>query len=270
MMAAGKHVVCEKPLALNTGETDALVQSAARHGVHLSCHQNRRFDLDYLIIRNALDQGLIGEPFYLETFVGSFSHPCGYWHSHAAVSGGTAYDWGAHYLDWIVSLFPDPIATVVGTRHKRVWHDVTNADQERIQIRFQSGQEAEFIHSDIAAARKPKWYLLGTQGAIVGRWQDVTVYDPDPDIYFTQHDIPATEMTPDIAIYRRQRQGQMDVIQPEIPAREPYAYHRNLADHLLTGEPLATPLNDSVKVVAILEAAARSMANGGSVETSNV
>jgi hypothetical protein len=48
-----------------------------------------------------------------------------------------------------------------------------------------------------------------------------------------------------------------------------YAFHRNLADHLLTGEPIAAPLADSVKVVSILEAAALSMANGGKPEVLN-
>ncbi len=266
MMAAGKHVVCEKPLALNRGETDALMESAAGHGVHLSCHQNRRWDPDYLAIKQSVTDGLIGDCFYMETFVGRFHHPCGYWHSHAAVSGGTSYDWGAHYLDWIVSLIPEPIEAVLGTRHKRVWHDVTNADQERVQIRFAGGKEAEFIHSDIAAARKPKWYLLGTAGAIVGRWRDVTAYQIDPLLYFEQHDIPATEMNPDLTVFQRQRDGQVIDMKPAIPQRDHYRFHANLADHLLLGEPIAAPLVDSVKVVAILEAAARSMAKGGSLE----
>lgn len=269
MMGSGKHVVCEKPLALNCSETHALLEMAEKKRTHLSCHQNRRWDPDYLAIKQALADGLIGDLFYLETFVGEFHHPCGYWHSHAPISGGTAYDWGAHYLDWLVSLVPDKVETVIGTRHKRVWHDVSNADQERIQIRFSGGQEAEFIHSDIAAARKPKWYLLGTEGAIVGYWQDVTTYEIDPVVYFHRHDIPATEMTPDLTLFRRHDSGKIIQQKPPIPDREIYPFHRNLADHLLTGEPIVAPLADSVKVVSILEAAARSMAHGGSVEVLN-
>ena len=266
MMAAGKHVVCEKPLALNRKETDALVEMAEKRRLHLSCHQNRRWDPDFLTIKRVLAEGSIGDLFYLEMFVGGFQHPCGYWHSHAPVSGGTAYDWGAHYLDWAVALFPEAIETVVGTRHKRIWHDVTNADQERIQIRFKGGKEAEFMHSDIAAARKPKWYLLGTEGAIVGQWNDITAYEADPDHYYRRHDIPATEMTPDITVHRRHSSGRTFIEKPAMPPREKFAFHRNLADHLLTGEPIAAPLEDSVAVVAILEAAARSMAGGGTVE----
>lgn len=266
LMSAGKHVVCEKPLALNRAEAAAMAETAQARGVHLSCHQNRRWDVDYLAIKQALAEDLIGDLFYLETFVGGYSHPCGYWHSDVAVSGGTTFDWGAHYIDWIVGLCGGRIASVVGTRHKRVWHDVTNADQERIQIRFDDGREAEFMHSDIAAARKPKWYLLGTRGAIIGRWQDVTEYQIDRLHYFQQHDIPATEMPPDLTVYRCDSLGKVTTLKPALPDRPLFGFHRNLADHLLMGEPLAAPLEDAMQVVAVLEAAARSMARGGRVE----
>ena len=266
MMAAGKHVVCEKPLALNRKETAAMEEMAKKQEVHLSCHQNRRWDVDYLAIKQALADGLIGDLFYLETFVGGFNHPCGYWHSHAAISGGTTYDWGAHYLDWVVSLIPERVTGVVSSRQNRVWHDVTNADQERIQIRFAGGQEAEFIHSDIAAVRKPKWYLLGTKGAIVGHWRDVISYETDPVVYFHEHDIPATEMVPDLTLHHRHHSGQIVAQKLALPEREHYLFHRNLADHLITGEPIVAPLAHSVKVVAILEAASRSAAKGGTIE----
>jgi predicted dehydrogenase len=267
MMRQGRHVVCEKPLALNRQETDRLESTADAMKVHLSCHQNRRWDPDFLAIRSALRNGLVGELFYMETFVGGFHHPCGYWHSHAPVCGGTAYDWGAHYLDWIIALLPDPVKAVVSTRHKRFWHDVTNADQERIQVRFAGGKEAEFMHSDIAAVRKPKWYLLGTRGAVVSRWKDIAAYSVDPLTYFHRHGIPATEMPPELILYPAMDAGGIAEQKLAEPPREPYAFHRNLADHLLTGEPLAAPLGDSVKVVKLLEAAARSAAKGGTVES---
>jgi predicted dehydrogenase len=266
MMAAGKHVVCEKPLAINRKETGMMMEAAEKQGVHLSCHQNRRWDVDYLAIKHALRDGLIGDLFYLETFVGGFHHPCGYWHSHDKISGGLAYDWGGHYIDWIVSLIPERVKTVISTRQKRVWRDVTNADQERIQIRFAGGQEAEFMHSDIAAVRKPKWYLLGTRGAIVGHWKDVVEYEIDPDLYFEKHDIPATEMPPDLILYGRHHSGQIVTQNLAIPERQHYLFHQNIADHLLSGEPLVAPVEHSVRVVAILEAAAKSAVNGGTLE----
>jgi hypothetical protein len=161
------------------------------------------------------------------------------------------------------------VEAVVATRHKRVWQDVTNADQERIQVRFSGGKEAEFMHSDVAAARKPKWFLLGTEGAIVGHWRDVTSHEFDPDHYYQRYDIPATEMVPELTVFRRHHSGDVIRIKPAIPDRDHYRFHSNLADHLLLGEPIAAPLSDSVKVVTILEAAARSMTDGGTVEVVN-
>ena len=270
MMSLGRHVICEKPLALSRKETDAMLATSLNYGVHLSCHQNRRFDVDYRAVKQALAEDLIGDLFYMETFVGGFSHPCGYWHSHEPVSGGTAYDWGGHYLDWIVSLIPDHITSVTGTSHKRVWHDVTNADQERIHLRFAGGQEAEFMHSDIAAVRKPKWYLLGTKGAIVSAWRDVSQYDIDPVLYFREQQIPATEMPPELTAHRYHRSGEIVRQNLALPRREHFLFYRNLADHLLTGEPLAAPLSDSMKVVAILEAARQSVRTGRPVEVADV
>lgn len=266
MLEAGKHVICEKPLALSTAETEQMCQAATDNQRHLSCHQNRRWDVDYLAIKHAVDNGLLGDLFYLEMFVGDYNHPCGYWHSHDEVSGGTTYDWGAHYLDWMVGLFgAEEITAVLGTRQNRLWHDVTNADQERIQVRLANGQEVDFIHSDMAALRKPKWYALGTEGAILGEWQQVSEYLFDPVLYFEQYDIPPTEMPPKLTLRRREH-GRLVTQDLPLPPRVPYAFHRNLADHLLTGEPIAVPVTDSARVVAILEAAARSAAQGGTLE----
>ncbi len=237
-----------------------MLAAAEANRVHLSCHQNRRWDQDYLAIRQALAAGLIGDLFYMETFVGGFSHPCGYWHSHAPVAGGTSYDWGGHYLDWIVGLMPGRIQSVRATSHKRVWHDVTNNDQERLQLRFADGCEAEFMHSDIAAVRKPKWYLLGTEGAIIGSWRDVAAYEIDPVLYYHRRDIPPTEMTPELSLHRREPSGRIVARALDIAPRQDFGFHRNIADHLLTGEALAAPVEDSAHVVAVLEAAARSMA----------
>ena len=55
---------------------------------------------------------------------------------------------------------------------------------------FESGKEASFIHSDIAAVRKPKWYLLGTEGALMSEWRDVTDYEIDPVLYYHPQEIP--------------------------------------------------------------------------------
>ena len=266
LLREGKHVVCEKPLCFTQAEAATLIETAERQGRLLSCHQNRRWDTDFMAIRQTLDEGLIGDPFHLELFIGDYSHSCQFWHSHQPISGGTLYDWGAHYLDWVLNLFPGPTASVVSMEHKRVWHDVTNADQARVQVRFAGGQEAEFLYSDIAALRKPKWYLLGTEGAILGDWNVVTVREADPLYFLRESEIPTTETTPHLALRRRHASGRMVEQQLVLPERPQHPYHVNLADHLLTGEPLAVSAASSARVVAVLEAAARSAGRGGAME----
>ena len=56
------------------------------------------------------------------------------------------------------------------------------------------------------------------------------------------HDIPVTEMTPEMAISYRRAEGEIIRITPAVAEREPYCFHRNLADHLLLGEPITAPL----------------------------
>ena len=70
-----------------------------------------------------------------------------------------------------MDLFPQPVEWVSATTHKRVWHDVTNADHSRVLVHFADGVEAEFTHSDLSAALKPKFYVLGTEGGLIGDWR---------------------------------------------------------------------------------------------------
>jgi len=239
---------------------------ADRNNLLVSCIQNRRWDSDYRAIKQALVQGLIGELFYLETFVGGYGHPCGFWHTEESVSGGTSYDWGAHYLDWMLDLMPGTITELRSTRQNRLWHDITNADQEHIQLHYSNGCEADFTHSDLAFIPKPKWYLLGTRGSIVGAWRDMTIYEADPVRYYQATEIPAGELGADLSV--RRLQGREQIIEQTLPKPPQlnFPFYHNLADHLLLGEPLAVPVAHTARVIAVLEAARRSAENNGRLE----
>ncbi len=263
LLEAGKHVVVEKPFCLTVREADAMLEKARQVGRMLSVYQCRRWDPDYLAIKGAVEAGMIGDLFHVETFIGGFSHPCDYWHSHAPVSGGVFYDWGSHYLDWILGLMPGQIAGVSGSAHKRVWHDVTNEDQAKVVIRYEGGQEAEFIHSDIAAALKPKWYILGTKGAIVAHWREETVTTRRWSGDLIEERLAPSEALPRLTAHVRQEDGLIHTQDLTLPPAPVFPFHRNLANHLLLGEPLAVRPEQARRNIAVMEAARRSAFEDG-------
>ena len=263
MLQAGKHVVSEKPFCLTTSEAGAMIQLAHERQLALTVYQCRRWDADFLAIQQIVQRGTIGEVFHMETFIGGYAHPCDYWHSHEPISGGVFYDWGSHYLDWILQLIPEQVVTVRGVEHKRVWHDVTNADQSSVYLRFAGGQEAEFLHSDIAAALKPKWYILGEQGAIVGHWRQELVKTRRWSGDLIEQRLAPSEALPALSIFTRDLSGAIHEQHVTLPPTPLNPFHRNLANHLHSGEPLAVPPEESRRNIMVMEAAKRSAERGG-------
>ncbi len=220
-LRAGKHVVLEKPFCLTLGEADRLVELAKQLDRTLTVYQNRRWDPDFLALQAAIRRGDLGSIFHLETFVGGYGHPCHYWHSHAPVSGGVVFDWGSHYLDWILQLIPDEVVRVAATRQKLVWQDVTNDDHFELRMTFAGGAEAVFLHSDIAAARKPKWYVLGTGGAAVGHWRDGRIVSRGPTGSVVEERLPVTDLPCELHILRPDGSGESHDQLLSLPAPPP-------------------------------------------------
>jgi predicted dehydrogenase len=235
------HVVLEKPMALRAEECDELMALAAAKGLLLVVYQNRRFDADFVTMSRIIREGLIGDVFQYDCFVGGYSQPCTYWHSNAEVSGGAIFDWGSHFIDQILAVIPDSVSHVSGQNHKRVWMHATNADHAQVTITFDSGVQATFVNSDLAAARKPKFYVLGTKGAIVGDW--------DPAAEPAVADLPAI-------LTLHSSDGSVSTI--DLDVVQPYAFHASLVDFLHNQVPMSVQALQSRNVVAIMEAAERS------------
>lgn len=263
LLTAGKHVVAEKPLCLTVSEADRLIALAADRHLTLTVHQNRRWDQDFLALRRAVDGGLLGELFNVETFVGSFEHPCRHWHSEQSVSGGAVYDWGSHHVDWILQLYGTPPARVTAHGHKRVWHDVTNLDQMRLRMEWPDGREAQFVVSDVAGIRPPKFYLQGTRGTLAGHYRERVFERIEPGRGFVRE--PAHHAEAPVELDLARYESGYGLISSRLPlAKEQrFGFHRNLADHLHLGDPLAVTPQSVRQVIAVLEAAQLSATSGG-------
>jgi predicted dehydrogenase len=263
LLRAGKHVVVEKPMCLRRDDADDLVRLAVETGRVLTVHQSRRWDTDWLALRRIVAGGDLGEVFNVETFVGGFEHPCRAWHSEESVSGGAIYDWGSHHVDWILQLYGSAPDRLLCTSHTRVWHDTTNADQVSLWMQWADGREATFRQSDVAAIRRPKFYVQGTGGTLAGSYRPVEHETIEPGrghrVAVSHH----AEAPVELRVVRYDGVGH-EVEMRVAPVPHPgWAFHRNLADHLLLGEPLAVRPEQSRDVVGVLEAAHRSAAAGG-------
>ena len=245
-LALGLHVMLEKPMALTAQECDELMALAKNNDALLVVYQNRRYDQDFLTIKQQIEAGQIGEIFHYESFVGGYSKPCSYWHSDAAISGGAIFDWGSHFIDQIMALVPSSVDFVSGLNQKRVWNHVTNADHAQVNINFKGGLQAVFINSDLAAARKPKFYILGTKGALIGDW--------DTSAQGAVADLPAI-----ITLHRGD--GTSEVIAHMNPT--PHSFYASVVAFLNDSTPMSIVAAQSRDVVAIMQAAEESaLANG--------
>lgn len=241
----GIHCVLEKPMALTTQECDELIAMADERERVLVVYQNRRYDADFVTMSRIIQSGEIGEVYQYDSFVGGYSKPCTYWHSNAEISGGAIFDWGSHFIDQILTVMPHDVAHVIGVNHKRVWMHATNADHAQVTITFANGTQATFVNSDLAAARKPKFYVLGTRGAIVGDW--------DPAAEPAVADLPAI-----LTVYGED--GNKRVV--PLDHVDPYRFHAGLVSRLGDGTPMAVSALQSRNVVAVMEAAEQSARAG--------
>jgi len=90
-LASGKHVVVEKPMAGSDAECAQMVQAAESASRVLAVHHNRRWDLDFLAARWAIESGLVGQVRVVRNeYVAGFT--------------GSAYDWGIHIVDQTMCL----------------------------------------------------------------------------------------------------------------------------------------------------------------------
>jgi predicted dehydrogenase len=237
-------------MALTVQECDELIALAASKELLLVVYQNRRFDADFVTMKRLIDDGAIGDVFSYESFVGGYSKPCSFWHSMVDVSGGAIFDWGSHFIDQILAIMPGEVASVTGINQKRMWNHVTNADHADVSITFADGARGVFTNSDLAAARKPKFYVLGTTGAIVGNW--------DPAAGSTPADLPAI-----LTIHRAD--GSTEVISNDTVT--PYSFHQSVVEYLNNKVPMNVTTHQSRDVVAIMQAAEESaLANGSPVK----
>ena len=145
-LEAGRHVVCEKPLAITTEECDAMIAAAEKSGVMLSTYHNRHWDgLPRTAVKLVKEDGVIGDVYKIDCRMGRRGLPGEWWRSSKSISGGVLYDWGVHLLEYALQIVDADITEVSGFAKEGYWSpqvkwaDDTNEDEARAVIRFSNG-----------------------------------------------------------------------------------------------------------------------------------
>lgn len=171
-LAAGKHVISEKPVALSSSDLSEMIDAANAAGRCFTVHQNRRWDCDYMMMREIYESGDLGEVTAIESrYHGSRGIP-GDWRGERAHGGGMIYDWGVHLIDQIVGIVHD-------REIERVYchcQHITNFEVDdgfKLDLYYEGGLEVRIEVGTSNFISLPRFYMTGTNGsAEVDHWMD--------------------------------------------------------------------------------------------------
>jgi predicted dehydrogenase len=171
---AGKHVLCEKPLALDVGEADAMIAAAREAGVHLGVIFQHRWDPPFQRLRQAIERRAFGQ-----MLLGHVFHRCrnltapefrDAWREHGkTVGGGVIMMQTIHFLDillWCLGPVQSVTARVDALVLKRDVEDTGSA-----VLRFRSGAIGSVVTTEaIETERVSRLEIHGTTGSAI--WEN--------------------------------------------------------------------------------------------------
>jgi len=170
-LAAGCHVLCEKPIAITVEDAEAMIAEAERtEGVLMMASKFRYMD-DIIKARAMIQSGVFGEIVMFENEFCSHVDMSGRWNADPAISGGgVLIDNGSHSVD-IVRYMLGPIEGLQAVRGKK-WQDLPVEDTCRLTLRCVDGAMASIDLSWSIHKENPYFInVFGTAGTLAIGWR---------------------------------------------------------------------------------------------------
>jgi predicted dehydrogenase len=274
-LQAGKHVLCEKPVALDTKQAREMLDVAKASGLVHAVDFEGRWLIDRLAVWDAVTDGYVGDPYHLR-----FTSTADYWHPSRGLQsewmysvddgGGYLMGMGSHDIDFACALLGQPVAVCADVRTtlpSRLREDgttlaVTADDTSTVLLRFASGATATISTSTMGLHRDQRdLELYGSEGTLTVEGPVMT--SPD-NVVVRGGRLGDTGLS---VLPHSQRMPRSGV---ELPKRRTWGAVRALAlmlEDLLPafdGQPTRVPdLYDGYVVQAVVDAARRSSAGEG-------
>ncbi|MDD3766119.1 MAG: Gfo/Idh/MocA family oxidoreductase [Eubacteriales bacterium] len=262
---AGKHVVCEKPVTLNSEELQQIIDSANAHKKVFSVHQNRRWDSDYRIIKQIYDNNELGNIFSIQSRVmGSRGIP-GDWRAKKAHGGGMVLDWGVHLIDQALDMVKEKV-TDVYVRMQHVRHTEVD-DGFQLFLTFESGLVYLIEVSTAAYISLPRWHVSGDFGtAIVEDWScNGKIIRPIRG----KENVDATPIQAGAGLTKtmapRGEESTVELPLPKITTNVYKDYYGNFVAAIEGREELIVKHHEVMRVMKIMEATFQSEAENSSI-----
>jgi len=171
-MAAGKHVISEKPVTLSSEDLQEIFDASKKYGRLFTTHQNRRWDPDYLMMKKAYASGELGEVFGVESRIqGSRGIP-GDWRGHKEFGGGMLLDWGVHLIDQMLGIVYDRRVEKLSCRFEHITNYEVD-DGFKLDLFFEGGCVGRIEVGTSHFISMPRFYMTGTNGsAMVNDWRE--------------------------------------------------------------------------------------------------
>ncbi len=168
---AGKHLVVEKPIEINTDRADELIDGAAKNGVKLAVIFQNRFSPDYQKLKKAVDAGVFGRLLMGNAYVNWFRNDAYYstsaWKGTLKADGGGALiNQGIHTIDLLLDLMGD-VKNVYG-QVQTTLYPIEGEDLGAALVNFQNGALGNITAATALYPGYPERIeVFGTEGSAI-------------------------------------------------------------------------------------------------------
>jgi myo-inositol 2-dehydrogenase/D-chiro-inositol 1-dehydrogenase/scyllo-inositol 2-dehydrogenase (NAD+) len=165
---AGKHVLCEKPMALSLADADRMIDTCAKYNVKLMVAHSRRFIPRYSIVREIIRGGRIGRPIWATQISRRTIVEPGSWYFDPNMTLGPIAEVGIHEADLLRWILTDDVREVRGiARFRKAIGGVY--DQIFAALKFKKGTVASFEVGYVLPKAFPQFTtleVLGSKGLV--------------------------------------------------------------------------------------------------------
>jgi len=176
-LEAGKHVICEKPMAVALSQADEMIAAAARRNLLLVANLMQRYNPLFDAVRSLIEQRILGDVLhgYFENYAADEGLPPDHWFWDRAKSGGIFIEHGVHFFDLLAGWLGEG-QVVAAQVCRRPGADLE--DQVQCVVRYGEGVLVNFYHGFHQTGRMDRQELR-----LVFERGDVALYDWIPSRY---------------------------------------------------------------------------------------